>query len=144
MEAQPAGSLLSFLAAVPDPQPAWPTTSPFGRSRVGVLRHHVWREELHRHCAMGTGPRYWADASTWLHTPTSKDGRDSKGLDRVGPESLRGSAEPVGRIVAGPASLKRRRRNQRPSLSTARQLVAASTASRRHSTYSPWWLTSRG
>ena len=107
MEAQPAGSLLSFLAYYSRPsQPAWPTASPVGRSRVGVLRHHVWCEELHRHCAMGTRPRYWADASTWLHTPTSKDGWDSQDPDCAGLESLRGCAEPVGRIVAGPAGLE--------------------------------------
>src|ERR1700733_4381871 len=87
-------------------QPAWPATSSVSDSRVGVLRDHVWREELHRHCAMGTGPRHWADASTWLYTPTSKDGRDSQGSDRAEPKGLRGRAEPVGRIVAGPASFE--------------------------------------
>ena len=79
-EVQPAGSLLSssffFLLLFRTSQPEWPTTSPVSHSRVGVLCRHAWGEELHRHCTMGTGPRYRADASTWLHArkPPKKGG----------------------------------------------------------------------
>src|SRR5262245_57918006 len=88
-------------------QSVWPTASPVGHPRVGVLCHHVWCEGLHRHRAMGTGPRHRADASTWLHAQTSKSGRYSQGSDRVEPESLRRRPKSVGRIVAEPTSLGR-------------------------------------
>src|SRR5271154_4661946 len=81
-------SFLSCRCSRPS-QPAWPTTFPVSNYRVGVLCHHVWREELHRHCTMGTGPRHRADASTWLHAQTPKDGRHSQSSDRVEPEGLR-------------------------------------------------------
>src|ERR1700733_13077119 len=88
-------------------QSTWPTAFPVGHSRLGVLCRHVWREKLHRHWAMGTRPRHRPDASTWFHAQTSKDGRHSQGSDRVGPEGLRGRAEPVGRIVTEHARLER-------------------------------------
>ena len=69
-------------------QPAWPPTSVVGHSRAGVLRHHVWRERLRRHCAMGTRPRHPAHAPTWLHTQTSKNGGIRKVLIALNPRAF--------------------------------------------------------
>ena len=91
METFTEGSLLAFLATVPDPRSRHGRRHPLSAilSLVAaqkllqqvplesqrVLRHHVWREELRGYRSMGSGPGHHADSPTWLHAgPPSPEG----------------------------------------------------------------------
>ena len=77
MEAFTEGSLLAFLATVPDPRrPSWTATSPLGHPLFSVLRHHVRRES---YAAIG---RWAQDQDVSADSPSS--------VTRAGPPSAGG------------------------------------------------------
>ena len=107
MEAPPAGSLLSFLATIPDP-----------RSRHG--RQHPLSAVLALVCcAMMCGAKSYTAIAQWAHDQDiglmhrlgftrrpPKMGGIRKILIALDLKAFEGGAEPVGRIVAGPADLE--------------------------------------
>ena len=70
MEAFTEGSLLAFLATVPDPRSRHGRRHPSSAHPLfSALRHHVRREELRGYRSMGSGPGHHADSPTPVHLP---------------------------------------------------------------------------
>ena len=124
-------------------QSARPSTSPVGHPRIGVLRHHVRREELRGDRAMGPRPRHRADAPARLTRKPPKIGGIRKVLIAL---NLKAFEEALTRWAETlldrpiPTELSPPRR----SPWTASRLVAALTAWRRRCICSLCWLTNRG
>ena len=107
MEAQPAGSLLSILATIPDP-----------RSRHG--RQHPLSAVLALVCsAIMCGAKSYTAIAQWAQDQDiglmhrlgftrrpPKTGGIRKILIALDLKAFEGGVEPVGRIVAGPADLE--------------------------------------
>jgi DDE_Tnp_1-associated len=137
MEAQPAGSLLSFLAAVPDP-----------RSRHG-RQHSLSAILALMCCAIACGTKCYIAIAQWAQDQDiglmhrlgftrrpPKMGAICKVLIALNSKALEDALNPWANFCwAGHSQVGRC--NQKPSRSMARQLVEASTAPRRQSTYSP-------
>ena len=144
MEAFTEGSLLSFLAAVPDP-----------RSRHG-RRHPLSAILALVCCAIMCGAKSYAAIAQWGHDQDialmhrlgftrkpPKSGGIRKVLIALAPNAFEARPDPLGGVLAGPTTATERALPRR-SPWTARRLAAASTAWRRPCICCRWWPTSRG
>ena len=144
MEAFHPGSLLSFLAAVPDPRSRHGRQHPLSAILACVLRHHVRRKS---YAAIGQ----WAQDHdiTLMHRlgftrRPPKSGGIRKVLIALNPKAFEDALTSWVESLLGRPFRRRSRRHRKPMLWMASQPVAASTASRKPCTCSRLWLTNRG
>ena len=109
MEAFTEGSLLAFLATVPDPRSRHGRRHPLS-AILSLVCSPSCGEELRGYRSMGSGPGHHADSPTRFHAPARQVRRDPQGADRPGPQGVRAAltrwAEALlSRPIAAAASL---------------------------------------
>ena len=110
MDASLRGSLLSFLAEVPDPRSRHGRRHPL--SAILALVCCAIMSGAKSYCGdrpMGPGPGHRADAPARLHAHAPEGGGDPQGPDRPGRDGLRGRVDPVGRGEPEPTDPARAR-----------------------------------